>query len=75
MKVTAETRISFVGEGPLGDPSTLDVSYDNRGEPYRKGISLTFEEPRTSGHISVFLEAGEARALRDFIDKLYPRKP
>lgn len=73
MKVLSETKITFRGEGALGDPATLEVQYDNRGEPYRRGLSLYFMD----GHhaAGVFLEVDEAKRLRDLIDKLYPRKP
>lgn len=74
MKVLAETRIVFRGEAPLGDQAQLEVSFDNRGEPYRRGISLTFEDQRSISHTSVFLDEREAGSLRDLIDNLYPRK-
>lgn len=61
-------RISFEGE----NSAKLDIYYDNRGEPYREGItfSLSEEDYRTDSY--VFMEDREAKALRDFLLKLYP---
>lgn len=62
--------VTFTGEGPLDRGSSLRVSYDNRGEPYRTGISLWLDEDdRQSG---CFLQEHEARKLAELINRLYP---
>lgn len=63
-------RVTFHGE----DSEELEVHYDNRGEPYRQGISLDLT---TDGRwrASVFLENREAVELRDLLNRLYPPKP
>jgi len=68
MRLLAGKSVTFNGE----DGGSLQVSYDNTGEPYRQGISLWLHAgSRIAG---VFLEEAEARKLRDLIDTLYPRK-
>lgn len=54
------------------DGERLRVSYDNRGEPYRKGVSLWLD----SGTIlqGVFIEKSEGERLRDLFNLLFPRK-
>jgi hypothetical protein len=54
------------------DGERLRVSYDNRGEPYRKGVSLWLD----SGTIlqGVFIEQSEGERLRDLFNLLFPRK-
>ncbi|WP_028136139.1 hypothetical protein [Bradyrhizobium japonicum] len=74
MRALEETVVRFQGEGSLGDSADLEVRYDNRGEPYRRGITLTFNDHRTGAYISVFLEQHEAGKVRDLIDTLYPAR-
>lgn len=63
-----EQRIHFHGE----DGDKLEIGYDNRGDPYRQGVSLTLEsDGRFQG--SVFLEDREAKVLRDLLNKIYPQ--
>ncbi|WP_199097168.1 hypothetical protein [Dyella sp. ASV21] len=57
---------TFTGE----DGDSLRVSYDNRGEPYREGITFAFEEG--TKHVDVFIDKYEALRLADLITKLYP---
>jgi len=57
------------------DGSSLRVGYDNRGEPYRKGVSLYLEEPGYTRMCGVFIEDWEARELRDLLNMLYPALP
>ena len=73
MRVIEETKISFRGEGLLGDSAQLDIAYDNRGEPYRRGLSLCFNDHRTGAYVSIFLERGEAEKVRELIDTLFPQ--
>ncbi len=56
------------------ETETLRIRYDNRGEPYREGISLEFREAEDwqAKSISVFLERYEVRQLRDLLLKLHP---
>lgn len=59
-----ESRV-FRGE----DGSVLRVHYDNRGEPFREGVSLDLED----GYdhlVGVFLDAREAEDLRRFLNEL-----
>lgn len=72
MKVldTNEKHVTFNAE----DGEQLVVSYDNRGEPYRRGISLSLHEPDQQWKAHVFLEEFEAKQLRDLIDRLFPRR-
>ncbi len=58
-------NVEFRGE----DGESLRVTYDNRGEPYREGITLHLEAG--SKYQSVFLEAREARELRVLLNQLY----
>lgn len=69
MKLIHEQSVTFRGE----DGESLRIGYDNRGEPYRRGISLTLEEPgdRSRG---VFIEEWEVRQMQNLLDTLYPRK-
>ena len=65
MKVDRHTmRQDFHSEQ---DGGTLSVYYTNRGEPYRDGIEISFDDGPF-----VFLENFEARLLRDFLIKMYP---
>lgn len=57
------------------DGATLDVCYDNRGDPYRAGATLSVRDE--AGFVSVFLESHEVKQLRDLLNNLYPpnRRP
>lgn len=55
-----------------GGGDCLEVSYDNRGEPYREGIILELRHDRLAPR--VFLEKVEALRLRALIDCLFPPK-
>lgn len=72
MRVRAkyETHVTFTAE----EGDQLVVSYDNRGEPYRQGISVALHEPDKPWRSYVFLEKAEAEKLRDMIDQLYPKR-
>lgn len=72
MKVRAKYEMSVLFSAEDGD--RLEVSYDNRGEPYREGISLSLHEPDKPWRSHVFIEKREALELRDLIDELFPRK-
>jgi hypothetical protein len=68
MKVDRHTH-SAVFRGEDGD--TLRVTYDNRGEPYREGVSLTLtESDRRPADVSVFLEEREMCEVRDLFIRL-----
>ena len=70
MKVNKyEKHKTFHGE----DGETLHVRYDNRGDPYRQGVSLDFDG--CDNYVGMFLEDGEARGLRDVLLALYPVDP
>jgi hypothetical protein len=64
-----ETHITFDAE----EGDQLVVSYDNRGEPYREGISFALHEPDKPWRSCVFLSKHEAQGLAAMIDKLFPR--
>lgn len=53
------------------DGESLEVRYDNRGDPYSQGISIDLNG--WSYFVSVYLEKREAIRLADLINKLYPR--
>jgi hypothetical protein len=69
MRRLNEARHTFRAE--QGDE--LTVGYDNRGEPYRQGISLWLETGEK--YAGVFLEEDEARELRDLLNRIMPVKP
>lgn len=52
------------------DGETLAVMYDNRGEPYREGISVEFHDRDVA--LGVFLHKEDTVALRDLLNRLYP---
>lgn len=60
--------VSFQGE----DGDVLTIGYDNRGDPYRKGVRLDMDSPCRSARAYVFLEDREATELRDLMLRLYP---
>lgn len=55
-----------------GDDGRLEVRYDNRGEPYREGISFSLERPTYDQSASVFIDGWEVRSLRDLLNGLNP---
>jgi len=63
-------RIEFQGE----EGETLVVHYDNRGEPYRQGVTLDLRNSDIEREVAVFLENREACELRDFLNRMYPRE-
>jgi hypothetical protein len=73
MKLLYEKAVTFVGEGPLDRGATLTVRYDNRGEPYRSGITLMLDDH--VDNTTVFLQEYEARMLVKLINELYPPRP
>jgi len=51
--------------------STVEVSYDNDGDPWREGVSLSFRRDSPSWTwIRVLLEESEVRELRDKLTEL-----
>lgn len=72
MKVRDRNEVHVTFSAEEGDQ--LVVSYDNRGEPYREGISVALHEPDKPWRSCVFLDKREAGELRDLIDRLYPRR-
>ncbi|BCJ91829.1 hypothetical protein IZ6_25640 [Terrihabitans soli] len=67
MKVDLDKkRIEFQGE----DGQTLSIYWDNRGEPYRQGLTFCLKENYDT-LAYVFLEAQELRAVRDLLNRLY----
>ena len=65
-----EKHICFTAE----EGDQLVVAYDNRGDPYREGISLSLHEPDKAWRSHVFLNKQEALRLHDLIQVLFPRK-
>ncbi|BAR61862.1 hypothetical protein NK6_8715 [Bradyrhizobium diazoefficiens] len=63
-----EQTVTFDGE--VGEK--LRVSYDNRGDHYRQGVSLWLESGSTLQ--GVFIDENEVRRLQDLFELLYPRK-
>jgi hypothetical protein len=63
-----EAHVCFSAE----EGDQLVVAYDNRGDPYREGISLTLHEPDKPYRSYVFLNKTEAGDLRDLINRLFP---
>jgi hypothetical protein len=63
-----EQTVTLHGE----DGEKLRVSHDNRGEPFRKGVSIWLE----SGSVTqgVFIEQHEGERLRDLFNLIFPRK-
>lgn len=61
-------RLELVGD----DGDTLTVHYDNRGEPYREGITLDLHNEMLQKGIGVFLTNREALELRDHLNAMYP---
>jgi hypothetical protein len=57
------------------DGDSLRVTYDNRGEPYREGVQLSLDKASGDYGAHLFLEDREAMELRDFLNKLYPKRP
>ncbi|WP_062120314.1 hypothetical protein [Aureimonas sp. AU40] len=71
MKVERNGYLKLRGE----DGEELTVRYDNRGDPYREGTTISLDLPERWENISsVFLETREAIELRDLLNKLYPPK-
>ena len=62
-----EQRVVLTGE----EGDELEIYYDNRGEPYREGITLNLRVPRSSDFTHLFIRKDEALELRDLIDKLF----
>ena len=55
------------------DPEDRFVArYTNEGEPFREGIKIGIENADFEKDVQVMLEEAEAKALRDFLIKMYP---
>lgn len=50
----------------------LEAYYDHRGNPYREGITLYFNNYSNNTNTCLFLKDTEAIELQKFINKLYP---
>lgn len=72
MKIEAPRNKLTLQSGDPENDGRLEVYYDNRGEPYRQGVSLSLERRSFDQCANVFLESWEGRALRDLLLKLYP---
>lgn len=64
------TWIALLGE----EGSTLTVGYDNRGEPYREGVSFCLDVPYCHGSRYVFIDQREVKELKALLEKLFPDK-
>lgn len=71
MKISQQSSLKFVAESTFGEATEFRVAHSNRGEPYRDGIELSLDTGYNN-HATLFLEAGEARQLRDLLNRLYP---
>lgn len=71
MRKLDKTSVRFAAE----DGDELRVVYDNRGDPYREGITLSLDRSSGDYGAHLFLEQDEARQLRDLLNSLYPPKP
>jgi hypothetical protein len=65
MERTNEITATFTGE----DGDILTVHYDNRGEPYREGVTLSFLNEFTQESIGVFLRNHEVQELFTVLGK------
>lgn len=55
---------------------TVEVRYDNRGEPYRDGVELTFDKnDHNSAPVWVLLEEHEVIQLRDKLNEYLGQVP
>lgn len=57
------------------DGNELHVHYDNRGEPYREGVSLTFYLADDKTSVQVMLSAEEVYALRNKLNEFIGQAP
>jgi hypothetical protein len=54
---------------------TVEVSYDNDGDPWREGVSLSFSRAAPNWSlVRVLLEESEVRKLRDKLTELLGEK-
>jgi hypothetical protein len=60
-------HVTFRGE----DGDELRVGFDNRGDPYREGITLDLSNDYET-QVYLFLEEREVIRLRDLLLSLYP---
>jgi hypothetical protein len=60
-------HVTFRGE----DGDELRVGFDNRGDPYREGVTLTLSNGYET-QVHLFLEEREVIHLRDLLLNLYP---
>lgn len=58
---------SFVGEGN----EMLVVRYNNRGEPFREGVELIFNNHNYENIAGVFLDDHEGRKVYEFLHERY----
>lgn len=67
MKVNDNVRrVVFQAE----DGRELHVHYDNRGDPYRQGVTFDLIDADSQNSVAVFLEESELRQLRDILNNL-----
>lgn len=55
-----------------GNGDELAFVHSNRGEPYREGVDVSLDGEGGEYWGRLFLEEGEARRLRDLLNKLFP---
>jgi hypothetical protein len=67
MKINPIKRLVFQGEG-----ASLEIDYDNRGDPYLQGITIGLKGERLNQFGSVFLEQREVADLRDWLNRFMP---
>ena len=73
MKVNSNVRpVVFNGQ----DYTSLTISSDNMGEPYRDGIQFVFEnDERQNDYISGFFEQSEVERLHSFLSEYLNKSP
>lgn len=54
------------------DDDQLVVRWDNRGEPYREGLTLEVNSSDYQTLTSIFISQREALALRDKLNEIFP---
>lgn len=55
------------------DGDRLSFSYDNRGEPFREGITIELQDGDYNS-VHVFLEEREVKELKEFLNDLCENK-
>lgn len=60
---------------PGEDGGEMRIHYDNRGEPYREGVTFDVSfgfRDEFDKSVNVFLDRRSGRAVRDLMNRLFP---